>query len=152
MTWPEAIALIRAGQDVEHVLDLKSAADNEEFRVWFLKECGPEALASYDAKMRDVDSGVYGARMAWHSISAAQRRALVFAASGTGRLVKMNYRSDYGRTVSGDYPTRPIRIKTLRALCSHNLMAWDGGTFDPEAAAVVTERGRFVLTHGRTDK
>jgi hypothetical protein len=28
------------------------------------------------------------------------------------------------------------------------LLAWDGGALDPEKAAVITERGLFVLKHG----
>lgn len=149
MTWPEAIALIRAGHDVEHVLDLKSAADNEEFRAWFLKECGPELLANYDAKMRDIDSGVYGARMAWHSISAAQRRTLVFTSENGGRLDRVG--KEY-RVPRRHQPYRPVFVSTIRPLCQHNLLAWDGTAFDPEVSAVITERGRFVLTHGRTEE
>jgi hypothetical protein len=45
---------------------------------------------------------------------------------------------------------KPIYARTLRNLCARNLMAWDGGAFDPEAVAVITENGRFVYQHRPT--
>lgn len=150
ISWEQALGMIRSGHDVEHVLDLKSLADNEEFRAWFLEEAGPEALAKYDARIKDIDSGVYGARNCWHSISPAQRRALVFTGDGDGRLVRHVVRNEYRDATGGEMPPLPIRIKTLRNLCVRDLMAWDGGAFDPEAATVITERGRFILAYGQT--
>ena len=37
--------------------------------------------------------------------------------------------------------------KDMRRLLDH----WDGGAFDPERKAVLTERGKFVLRHGQAE-
>lgn len=147
MSWDEAIRRIRDGEPVADVLDEKLARDELSFRDWMAKEC-PDQLASYDARMRDIKLGITGARNAWHSISPAQRRALTEAAAYGGRLERIG--KEY-RHKDRHQPYRPIYVATVRAVCAHEFMAWDGGAFDPEGAAVVTERGHFVLKHGRTD-
>src|SRR5580658_3016903 len=141
MTHKEMLRRIQNGEDVQHVIETASAESRAEFRSWMLKWAetnrGVEiALEHYDAAMRDLDSGVMGARSTWHSISPAQQRAL---------------RTALEDTVDGKW-VRGIGagVSTIRALCARDLMAWDGGAFDPEAAAVITERGRFVLAHGPT--
>jgi hypothetical protein len=88
----------------------------------------PDLAGELEAKLRDVASGVERARNIWHSISPAQRRAL--EALGEGRA------SDF-------------RLATARNLCARDLIACAGGAFDPESKFVITEHGRFVLTHGR---
>lgn len=87
--------------------------------------------------------------MCWHSISPAQRRALQYAAANEGRLERSFLSKRYicRDPLSPDSET-PIRVRTIRNLCARDLLAWDGGAFDPEAAAVITERGLFVLKHG----
>lgn len=146
MDWNEAIRLIRAGEDVEYVLDLKSAADNESFRAFLLKESGPEELAKYDARIRTIDDGTYSARMAWHSISSAQRRLLGHAEKSFAQQDCSNpnrfHVQVWGMTVR-------FSRATVRNLCDRGLMAWEGGAFTPEALAVITEKGRFVLAYGR---
>lgn len=151
MTPEQMMGMIRAGHDVEHVLDIASAESNAEFRCWLLKESGPEAVARYDAKIKDIDSGVYGARGTWHALSAAQRHTLVeIGKSQTGKV----HLASGGRSyLLNFYPFGCGRIgvkATIRNLCSRDLLAWDGGTFEPERVAVITERGRFVLQHGPT--
>lgn len=86
----------------------------------------PDLAGELERNLRDVRSGVSSARNIWHSISPAQRRALVaFAAGAT---------------------TCPLR--TARPLCARDLLACDGGLLDPEARFALTEHGRFVLAHG----
>ena len=51
---------------------------------------------------------------------------------------------------TGQVSVRVCGSQTVRALVSHTLLVWDGGVFSPEAKAVLTERGKFVLEHGRT--
>lgn len=102
----------------------------------------PDVLAEYDQAMRDLDTGVTGARNCWHSISPAQRLALTVADQHGGRLTREG-KAYYLRY--GGVPYRPIYARTVRGLCGRDLMAWDGGLPDPELSAVVTERGRFVL-------
>lgn len=116
--------------ELQAAFDAKLAKDRESFRA-FLVDMGPRGIAAlkdYDRAMRDLDSGVSHARDIWHSISPAQRRALVEAAEGKQPKVRT--------------------IATLRNLADRDLLAWDGGAFTPEARVVITERGLFVLRHG----
>jgi len=134
-----------------HRLEADSAAKSEAVRQMIIEAGRPDVLAQYDEAMRLNRLGITGARATWHSISPAQRAALFGAAHWGGRVAK---RKDsprcYGFAVNGGVTGTlyPIRISTIRNLCERELMAWDGGAFDPEAEAVVTERGCFVLAHG----
>lgn len=146
----ELMRRIRNGEDVTHLLDIKRVEDRAEFRSFMLEEAktnplaGP-ALARFDQAMRDLDSGELGARSMWHSISSTQRRVLSGVARHGGRLERVG--KEY-RASSGHHQSYvPAYVATIRPLCLRGLMAWNGGAFDPEAAAVITERGRFVLAH-----
>ena len=148
MDWRDAINLIAAGEDVEHVLDMKSAADRARFDRFLRAELGrPDLADQIAAKLREIDSGIDGARMCWHSISAAQRRVLQAAASGR-RLVRRHVKPSW-YILDGD-GAKVAGVPTIRALCAYELLAWDGGAFDPEKIAVITERGRFVVKWGPT--
>lgn len=154
MTNEEMLRRIRNGEDVQHVIEIQSAEQRDEFRAWMLKwsETNPAArtaLEHFDARMRDLATGVTGARSVWHSISQAQRRALESAEQHGGRLDRVGI--EY-RHCARHQPYLPIYVRTLRPLCSRDLFAWDGGAFDPESAVVLTERGRFVLARGRTNQ
>lgn len=127
--WTQIVRRMQAGEDLEALLDEAQAKDNAEFVAWLRQEAGDEAADRHLAKMREIDTGIYGARNAWASLSPAQRRVLTMAA-------------DHPQVKRG-WPH--VAIATLRNLCARDLLAWDGGAFDPEAAAVITERGRFVL-------
>jgi hypothetical protein len=132
---------IRAGEPALDVIEEVTAAHQADFRDWLMKEC-PNQVASYDARMRDIAMGTCGARNCWHSLSHTQRRALTEASRHGGKLVRVG--KEY-RHAARHQPYIPIYVATVRVLCAHELMAWDGGAFDPEAVAVVTERGSFVL-------
>lgn len=125
-------------------------AKREGVRQLLYENGRPDLVAELDAKMKRIENGIDGAERAWHSISETQRLALEFAATVGGRLVRSTLRPR--RYVCGpDYltaPPKPIYTKTVRNICSRELMAWDGGAFEPEGAAVITERGLFVLKHG----
>lgn len=151
MTNEELMRRIGNGEDVTHLLDIQSAERREDFRSSMLKRAETDrvaqiALEHYDAAMRDLDSGVMGARDTWHSISPAQRRVLTGVERHGGRLDRIG--KEYRATKGRHQPYMLAYVATIRPLCSRDLMAWDGGAFDPEAAAVITERGRFVLKHG----
>lgn len=114
------------------------------------EEGRPDLAGQLEAKIRDIESGIYGARSAWHSISAAQRRVLV--AMEPGRIVVRengSTRQYEGVGANVDATGRLCDIRTLRNLCARDLIACDGDAFDPEAKFVLTEHGRFVLAHGR---
>lgn len=138
-----------------HALEIESRETNERVRQMLYEAGRPDLVARFDAKMRDIETGVYGARNCWHSISPAQREALRFAASVGRRLIwkpLLGHAPMYApETYDGRYASRPIRKPTMRNLCARELMAWDGGAFDPEAAAIITERGLFVIKHGPPD-
>lgn len=144
--WDIAHRKIAAGEDPAAAVDEALLADRDEF-VEYLRGMGRQDLAEkHIARMRDIDLGLDRARVLWSSISTAQRRALAYADKHGGRIgrVGKEYLDRQWST-----PERPIQVATVRALCKYDLMAWDGGLPDPEAAAVVTERGRFVLKNGR---
>ena len=126
-------------------LEAEDRIRHQRVRRVILEEAGVSQLAEFDAAMRDVRSGVAQARNIWHSISPAQRRALTAASEHGGRLTREG--REY-RHRDRHQPYRPIHVAILRPLCERNLMAWDGGAFDPEGAAVITEHGLFVLKHG----
>ena len=145
MTWDEALKRIAAGEDTLAVLDEKSNAEQAEFVAWLRRESGDQAAERHLAKMREIDTGIYRARGTWHALTVSQRRILAEAAQHGGRVDRVG--KEY-RHANRDQPYRSVYAATIRNLCARDLMAWDGGAFDPEAAAVVTERGRFVLEHG----
>lgn len=149
ISWDEVVARIAAGEPADDVLDEKHAADRQEFRA-LLADMGPKgiaALASYDKAMRDFDLGLTQARSAWHSISRHQRDVLVAACrTKNGRIVRRSFKPSV--YVLDGTLVFLCRVATIRNLCAHELLACDGGAFDPEQAAVITERGRFVVAKG----
>ncbi len=153
--WPEIIRRVAAGEPVEDVLDEKSAADDADFRAYMQSqpgERGVQALARYDRRRRDLDLGLTGARNCWHSLSPAQRRVLEALEPGR-ELVRLRCpRSGYAAVAARsalDSIKRICRLPTVRNLASRSLLDWDGGALDPEARAVLSDRGRFVLAHGK---
>ena len=151
MDWIEVARRIGAGEDVEAVLDEFHAAQREQFRS-FLADEGPKgvaALAKFDQQMRDLDSGVDGARRTWQSLSPAQRDAVCLMVRDGTRLQRNGETGFYTYVGHpGGFAIKGPRIATVRNLAARDLVAWDGGAFDPEAVAVLTERGRFVHQHG----
>ncbi len=148
-TWEQSARRIASGEPAEDVLDERMAAERDEFAAFVLTlPDGAAVLARHQARLRDLDLGITGARNAWHSISSAQRAVLIAAATTKkGRIVRRTVKpSVYVRDGGVDLL---CRVATVRNLCERDLMAWDGGAFDPEQAAALTERGHFVLRHGR---
>ena len=149
MDWPEAIRRIRAGEPTQDIIEEMMEAERQDFRVWLEKEAGPEALARHDARLRDLDLGITGARGTWHALSAAQRRVLELMMDGRTLVRAPASRTRYGM-IGMPHAIRDVcGLPTVRNLAARELLAWDGGAFDPEARAVLTERGRFVFRHGR---
>lgn len=132
-----------------HRMEAESAAKSEAVRQMIIEAGRPDVLAQYDEAMRLNRLGITGARATWHSISAAQRRVLTFMGESKRRLVRSaGTRHFYDAHGEPHAVGRVTGILTVRNLCSRELLAWDGGAFEPERAAVLTERGRFVLAHG----
>lgn len=125
--------------DLQHAIEIKHEEDVARVRNWLFSEGRPDIVAKFDKEMKDIRSGAYAARMCWHSISPAQRRALS-AAGDSGALVRMGKQYN---SVAGSAGI--CRLKTIRALIAHELLDCDGGAFDPESRVVISDRGRFVL-------
>lgn len=158
--WPDAgvsdadaravIAAREAPPGEDGVLDRlarEREAGEARFRATMLAAGHADAVVRYDAEMEEVRSGRNGARNCWHSLSPAQRRVLLFLAPGRV-LVRCRWsRSYYDATGEPGAIAKAARLDTVRKLARHGLLAWDGTAHDPEARAVLAERGRFVLDH-----
>lgn len=138
--------------EAQRILDQHDADDRAHF-VKFLRHNGHHAAAdSYVASMKELDSGRMGARATWHSISPTQREVLAMVAgAGAGKMWRDPVRPGRYRCRVFERIENVLR-STVRSLASRDLLAWDGGAFDPEAVAVVTERGRFVAQWGSTSE
>lgn len=139
---------MRGCDDLPHLIEAKSERDNERVRAIVREHGGEEALARHDENMKRLRLGITGAENAWHSISRAQRRTLL--AMEGGRVLTRQENGRYDAIGAGDVLIQ-AGVRTVRALAGHELVAWDGGAFDPEAKAVLTERGSFVLKHRKED-
>lgn len=130
-----------------HRLEAECEAKSEAVRQMIIEAGRPDVLAQYDEALRLNRLGVTGARATWRSISEAQRRVIEQMGDGA-KLWRdpMNHRAYFLRVKMG--AVIRVRIATVRALASRELIAWEGGAFEPEAKASLTERGRFVLAHG----
>lgn len=130
--------------------DLERESDERTQRVRdMLRERGrPELVAELDRALKDSASEVTQARSVWHSISDAQRRALILLAAGPGDLRRVKGQGYEVVSPAGSRATG-IRLATVRNLAGRGLLEWTGGAFDPEASARPTERMAFVLKHGR---
>jgi hypothetical protein len=119
---------------------------NQRVLAMLRDEGRPDLADDLTQRLRDIDSGVHGARSTWHSISDAQRRVLLLLGSGPASLRRV------GRTYDVVSPLGSraigIRLATARNLAARDLLEWTGGAFDPEASGVITEHARFVLKHG----
>lgn len=128
-------------EDILQRLEERVRQQNQKVRQILVEEGRLDLLAGFDAKMRDIETGVDGAGIIWNALSEAQRRALRFANDYCGgRLVRIGPKN---------YAASPlIRLATVRNLIARELLACDGGAFDPEKRVVLTEHARFVLKHG----
>jgi hypothetical protein len=138
-----------ASEDIQHQIEARSRESKERVRDLLRKEGKLEALAEFDQSMKDLDTGLTGARSSWHSISPAQRRVIEYLANNPVKLIRSE-KSTYYDSFGGDAPqTRVAGLKTVRALAERGFLDWEGGAFDPELKAALTERGRFVWLKGR---
>ena len=129
-------------EDILQAIEARSRQQNESVRQMLIAEGRADLLARFDATMKDINSGVYGARTTWNALTAAQQRALRYVSENKGRLCRYAPNSFL---MPGKAPPLPIRLATVRNLIARELLACDGGAFDPEKVLVMTERGRFVL-------
>lgn len=137
--------------DDEVFLQIERRSQEQRQRTHkMLCDAGRADLAiQLEKKYREIDNGTDGARSTWHSISPAQRRVLEVMETGR-RLVQRDYqKTRYDAYGEPEAVGNVCGIATVRNLCSRDLVHVDGGVKNPERVIVLTERGRFVLKHGR---
>ncbi len=125
----------------------------QDVRTLIMESGHPDAAAillQFEQNMRDVDTGIGGARSTWHSISLAQRRVLEALETRWYLMRASGSRTRYDAHGEPHAEGNVCGIATVRNLIRRELLAVDGGAFDPEKKIVLTERGRFVLKHGRS--
>lgn len=109
----------KADPDFLHHIEGEIIKRNKRVRE-IIAESGPEAVAEFDRNMKDIQTGVSHARNIWHSLSAAQRRA----------MTDLSQRR------------RTARHQTYVSLMRRELIDWHF------TEIALTEHGRFVLKHG----
>lgn len=134
--------------DVLQEIERESQARSARVKALLIAEGRQDLADELDTKLRDIRLGVDGAQSAWHSISAPQRRVLSALAEGRTLVRAPASKTRYGAIGLPDAIADLCSVATVRALCSRELLAPDGGAFDPERRIVLTERGRFVVRHG----
>jgi hypothetical protein len=127
-------------------LERESREKTERVREMLREGGHVDALAEFDKNMRDLALGVTGARATWHSISPAQRRALALLCESPRRFVRSPGTVNYYDALGEPHAiARAAGLRTVRNLAARDLLEWNGGAFDPERVATLTERGRFVF-------
>lgn len=128
--------------DIEHQIEKISRQRRNAVRDILLEKGRPDLVAEFDAKIKRIENGTDGAERTWSALSPAQKRALKLASYGPLRRAKHTHQ------FFGEIIAPRARLSTVRNLIARDLLACDGGAFDPERVLVLTERGRFVLKHG----
>lgn len=132
-------------------LDEDSRRKSEAVKHLLIQHGRPDLAKDLDRRLKDIRTGLDGARSTWHSISAAQRRVLEIMEPGRVLMMPPHTKTRYNAIglpcAIGDV----CSLATVRALLAHELVACDGGVFTPERKIVLTERGHFTLKYGRPD-
>jgi len=137
-------------EEVLHRLEAESPQQTERVRAMLHEEGRPDLVEDLDQRLRENRLGITGARATWHALTEPQRRVLLILLEGQRRLVRQAHSKHFFDAIGGPHAVaRVAGLPTIRNLIAPELLAPDGGAFDPEAAAVLTERARFVVQHGR---
>ncbi len=132
-------------------IERQARARNARVRRLLIESGRYDVLAEFDQAMREIANGVLGARATWHSLSSVQRFVLRTMASGSYLSRAIRSKTQYDAVGRAPVVLNICRLSTVRKLCAHGLIHVNGGATDPEAAFVVTERGRFVWRHGEAN-
>ncbi|MBK3801308.1 hypothetical protein GAY33_19150 [Azospirillum brasilense] len=137
-------------EDVLHRLEAESRRQTEGVRAMLLEEGRPDLVEDLDRRLRESRMGITGARATWDALTELQRKVLLILLEGNRRLVRQKHSKHFFDAIGEPHAVaRVAGLPTIRNLIARELLTPDGGTFDPEAAAVLTERARFVVQHGR---
>lgn len=132
--------------DIEHQLDRMSREAQKRVRALIAESNRPDILAEYDATMRDIELGIYGARATWAALSEVQRDVLRSLRDNGGyiwpdpRISSRCYHSH-----SNGMGVR-YRDLTIRNLSRRNLLDWEAADTPAGVRAVLSERARFMLS------
>ncbi|MFP5516804.1 MAG: hypothetical protein ACLGJC_27450 [Alphaproteobacteria bacterium] len=137
-------------EDVLHRLEAESRQQTERVRSMLQEEGRPDLVEDLDRRLREIRLGITGARGTWNALTEPQRKVLLILLEGNRRLVRQRHSKHFYEVIGEPEAVgRVAGLPTIRNLIARELLAPDGGAFDPEAAAVLTERARFVVQHGR---
>lgn len=137
-------------EEVLHRLEAESRQQTERVRSMLQEEGRPDLVEDLDRRLREIRLGITGARGTWNALTEPQRKVLLILLEGNRRLVRQRHSKHFYDVIGEPEAVgRVAGLPTIRNLIARELLAPDGGAFDPEAAAVLTERARFVVEHGR---
>lgn len=137
-------------EEVLHRLEAESRQQTERVRSMLQEEGRPDLVEDLDRRLREIRLGITGARGTWNALTEPQRKVLLILLEGNRRLVRQRHSKHFYEVIGEPEAVgRVAGLPTIRNLIARELLAPDGGAFDPEAAAVLTERARFVVQHGR---
>lgn len=121
-------------------------------RQFLLEQGRPDLASDLDASLKDVRTGVSGARGTWRALSKVQRDILRTLHDTGHKLVRTPSLRTFYDAVGGnaDAISKAAGIRTVRNLCRRELLTCDGTLTDPERRVVLTDHGRFVLRHGNS--
>lgn len=109
----------------------------------------PDLIDELDRNLKDVRTGVAGARATWAALSLAQKRALAIAGEGNRKFYRAPgsrmWMNAYGEPEAVD---KAATIKGMEALVRRGLMDWHANATTVSNFAAITERGKFVLKNG----
>lgn len=127
-------------------IERQSRAATERVRELCRERGREDLVVEMDANLKEVRTGRAQARGIWHALSEPQRRVLRLAASHKRLRRTPGSRHRYD-AVGGpaDAEGNVSGLATVRNLLARDLLLCDGGAFDPEAAVIISEHGRFVL-------
>lgn len=134
--------------DLEFESRLDAINESKTLRLKaFLIELGrPDLAAEYDAKMNDIRLGIDGARSTWGALSKAQRAVM--------ELLEAGYHLLRRPSPSQRWDANGFANRSVPNVCGSptvgNLMARDLACWAAGRSIVITERGRFVIAHGKT--
>ncbi|ACI92693.1 hypothetical protein OCAR_5562 [Afipia carboxidovorans OM5] len=132
-------------------IERQAQARNARVRQLLVESGRDDVLAEFDLAMREIANGVMGARATWHSLSSVQRFVLRTMAGGRYLSRAIRSKAQYDAIGRAPVVLNICKLSTARKLCAHGLIHVNGGATDPEAAFLVTERGRFVWRHGEAN-
>lgn len=128
--------------------DEQIRASTDSVLRFLLAEGRKDLADELRARISANDAGLVHAGSLWLTLSGHQRTVLLLLAKfrPVRRVRDKTYEiADLAESAETAFSTR---LSTIRALGALGLIDWTGGVFDPEAAAMISDKGRFVALQG----